>query len=63
MGSLAGGMLRGSGSFIVMENLDMQGRPSMADLGAGLARMHLAEPAVRPFDPARQGHALACFTR
>ena len=49
MGPLAGGTLRGSGSFIIMENLDMQGRPSMADLGAGLARMHLAEPAVRVY--------------
>lgn len=36
------------GSYIVMEFLDFGGRgPGAYDLGAGLAKMHLAEPTVR----------------
>lgn len=39
-----GGALRGGGSFIVMEHLDLQGRCDQAELGRQLARMHLATP-------------------
>ncbi|KAK9845281.1 hypothetical protein WJX81_002192 [Elliptochloris bilobata] len=53
-----GGTLRGSGSFIIMENLDMQGRPSMHELGAGLARMHLAEPGDENARAGRFGFAV-----
>lgn len=42
-----GPMPNGRGSFIVMEALNMSGSCSMAELGRQLARMHLAEPAVR----------------
>lgn len=40
--------LGGGGYFIVMEYLDFRGQPNQADLGRGLARMHLAEPTVGP---------------
>ncbi|KAL4458241.1 hypothetical protein ABPG75_013106 [Micractinium tetrahymenae] len=39
-----GGALRGSGSFIVMEYLNLRGRCDQTELGRQLARMHLAEP-------------------
>lgn len=38
---------RPSGSFIVMEYLNIRGRADPAELGRRLALMHLAEPAVR----------------
>lgn len=39
-----GGALRSSGSFIVMEYLDLRGRFDQAELGRQMARMHLATP-------------------
>lgn len=39
-----GGALRGSGSFIVMEYLELGGRCDQAELGRQMARMHLATP-------------------
>ena len=48
VGSLdpSGPSLRGGGSFIVMEYLNLSGRYSDANLGHQLARMHLASPTV-----------------
>jgi len=39
-----GGSLRGGGSFIIMEHLNLSGRPSGAEMGRQLALMHLATP-------------------
>ena len=58
----AGQALRGGGYFIVMEYLEFRGRPSQRDLGRGLARMHLAEPSVRPCltNPRRHVTVISC---
>lgn len=45
-GPPGGGSMRGSGSYIVMEYLNLSGRSSQADLGRQLALMHCAEPSV-----------------
>lgn len=37
----------------MMEHLNFTGRASQEELGRGLARMHLAEPTVRPAPPCR----------
>lgn len=37
-----------AGSFIVMEHLKFGGAPSQEELGTQLARMHLAQPKVKP---------------
>lgn len=47
-GPPSGGALRGNGSFIIMENLNMRGAADPAELGKQLALMHLAEPSVSP---------------
>ena len=46
-GPPSGGALRGNGSFIVMENLNLKGASNSAELGKQLALMHLAEANVR----------------
>ena len=42
----SGSALRGGGSFIVMEHLNMRGSADPAKLGKQLALMHLAEPSA-----------------
>jgi hypothetical protein len=50
---------RPSGSFIVMEHLELGGRADQAELGRQLALMHLAEPSVSSrHEESRQRHSL-----
>jgi fructosamine-3-kinase len=48
-GPPGGGALRGGGSFIVMESLEMGAGSDQAELGRQLGKMHLAEPMASSF--------------